>query len=478
MCLDWKHCTFFTNPRRNSLVASCIVYIYIAHDMWICSNYRWLVPLRVARSLKPIVCKRLLARVGATGRGRCGFPCEPLAVSARPVSSDKLVAMAGFDEDDAWDMECSIDMEDEWETPADMEPPVNEGFSEPEDQAAREFEEFQRACVELPVNFEIGEDEVSSPDTRPKAAAVSADRVLPDSTRMMLEESSSASSPETARAAGDARASLDPPTPLTFHVKRQRLRTKTGITSAQGSGYIAVRLRDSRSLASYKAVVQQDRYKARKRVCQMMGRQLGKVRKGLALKLKTGKVLHCTSKEMYQANLTSLTSSILLEIVDTAENPIIAGAAAQKWLYDQGHECLPIPKPKVPDREFVIKSTVAFLTWHGDFGASDVALVSKSGTSLDSLCEQVQSTQAVKKAYQKALSTLQDLQERFGLVDMAVAMEICTRTWAQEQVVKLHVHSWIVQACNREKLRQGDCVIPGATGLPHIQQSSGWKKKV
>ena len=445
--------------------------------MWICSNYRWLVPLRVARSLKPIVCRRLLARVGATGRGRCGFPCEPLAVSARPVSSDKLVAMAGFDEDDAWDMECSIDMEHECEPPADMEPPVNVEFSKPEDQAAREFEEFQRACVELPVNFEIGEDEVSSPDTRPKAAAVSADRLLPDSTRNRLVNAPRQwGQPHTARAAADARASLDPPTPLTFHVKRQRLRTKTGITSAQGSGYIAVRLRDSKSLAMYKAVVQQDRYKARKRVCQMMGRQLGKVRKGLALKLKTGKVLHCTSKEMYQANLTSLTSSILLEIVDTYKDPIIAGAAAQRWLIDQGHECLPIPKPKVPDREFVIKSTVAFVTWHGDFGASDVALVSKSA-SLDSLCEQVQSTQAVKKAYQKALSTLQDLQERFGLVDMAVGMEICTRTWAQEQVVKLHVHSWIVQACNREKLRQGDCVIPGATGLPHIQQSSGWKKR-
>ena len=110
------------------------------------------------------------------------------------------------------------------------------------------------------------------------------------------------------------------------------------------------------------------------------------------------------------------------------------------------------------------------------FGASDVALVSKSA-SLDSVCEQVQSTQAVQKAYQSILAKLQDLQSRFGLVGMALAMEICTRTWAQEQVVKLHVHSWIVQACNKEKLRTADCAIPGATGLPHIQQSSGWKKK-
>ena len=59
-----------------------------------CSNYRWLVPLRVARSLQPIGCRRFPARFGATGRGRSGFPCEPLAVSARPVSSDKLVAMS------------------------------------------------------------------------------------------------------------------------------------------------------------------------------------------------------------------------------------------------------------------------------------------------------------------------------------------------------------------------------------------------
>ena len=86
----------------------------------VCSNYRWLVPLRVARSLKPIVCRRLLARFGATGRGRSGFPCEPRAVPARPVSSDKLVAMAGFDDEDAWDMECSIDMED-CEPPGDMD---------------------------------------------------------------------------------------------------------------------------------------------------------------------------------------------------------------------------------------------------------------------------------------------------------------------------------------------------------------------
>ena len=159
----------------------------------------------------------------------------------------------------------------------------------------------------------------------------------------------------------------------------------------------------------------------------------------------------------------------------------MAGAAARRWLLDQGHECLPAPNghpTNATDPAYVIKSTVAFVTWHGDFGASDVALASKAGTSFESLCGQVQSTQAVQQAYQSTLARLQDLQSQFGLTDMAVAMEICTRTWAQEQVVKLHVHSWIVQACNREKLRQGDCVIPGATGLPHIQQSSGWKKKV
>ena len=110
----------------------------------VCSNYRWLVPLRVARSLKPIVCRRLLARFGATGRGRSGFPCEPRAVPARPVSSDKLVAMAGFDDEDAWDMECSIDLK----------------ISASLRTRPRKFEEFQSAIVELPLIF--GMDEVAA----------------------------------------------------------------------------------------------------------------------------------------------------------------------------------------------------------------------------------------------------------------------------------------------------------------------------
>ena len=70
---------------------------------------------------------------------------------------------------------------------------------------------------------------MSSPDTRPAAAAVSANRVLPDSTREMLQESSSSEGPEAARAAGDARASLDPPSQQGSPARR-RLRTKTGMS--------------------------------------------------------------------------------------------------------------------------------------------------------------------------------------------------------------------------------------------------------
>ena len=46
---------------------------------------------------------------------------------------------------------------------------------------------------------------------------------------------------------------------------RRRLRTKTGMSSEQGNGHIAVRLRDCNALASDRAVEVRDRYKARKR---------------------------------------------------------------------------------------------------------------------------------------------------------------------------------------------------------------------
>ena len=72
------------------------------------------------------------------------FPASPRRFPARPVSSDKLVAMAGFDDEDAWDMECSIDLK----------------ISASLRTRPRKFEEFQSAIVELPLIF--GMDEVAA----------------------------------------------------------------------------------------------------------------------------------------------------------------------------------------------------------------------------------------------------------------------------------------------------------------------------
>ena len=128
-------------------------------------------------------------------------PCE---FPARPLRFDKLVVMAGFDSEDAWDMDCSIDMED-------CEPPGEMEFRDAWDDATREFEEFHRADVELPLTLGADEHEVSRPGNLPAPAKVCQNLVFPDSTKESLEESSASEWVAAARADQVSGASLNPP---------------------------------------------------------------------------------------------------------------------------------------------------------------------------------------------------------------------------------------------------------------------------
>ena len=128
-------------------------------------------------------------------------PCE---FPARPLRFDKLVVMAGFDSEDAWDMDCSIDMED-------CEPPGEMDFRDAWDDATREFEEFHGADVELPFILGADEHDVSRPGNLPVPAEVSQSLELPDSTIESLEESSAPEWVAAARADQVSGASLNPP---------------------------------------------------------------------------------------------------------------------------------------------------------------------------------------------------------------------------------------------------------------------------
>ena len=112
--------------------------------------------------------------------------------------------------------------------------------------------------------------------------------------------------------------------------------------------------------------------------------------------------------------------------------------------------------------DFVIKSASVMLTWHGDFGASKVDTSSKQTMTLDDLVDDLKTQPAIRSAWSDIENSLLSLVDRFHLWSWAFVLEVCPKTWEQEQSLRLHVHAWFMQGYRRNNLTMADLTLRGA----------------
>ena len=373
-------------------------------------------------------------------------------VSASPF----ITSFMSFDEDDDWDMDAAVQDEIGYCEMMALEQEAAEYQGDRPEETAQDFA----------VQFGMDNQEPEC-DPEPEAAqavdqaetnadAESHPSVLPvaevDIDEAVAETSSMASSPGPR-----VEKNSDP--------KRYRLRGKTGQSEQQKESAKVQLLTQRCHHLRFPNLDHKRQTKARNFVRNYVFYRMKRVQNGHPVKLKTGGKLHCRTKEEYDNNQDSLRKHLLFDFAMNDENePDNIGAAATKWLEEAGFRThLPKGRPSPNNFEGMIKSTQVMLTWHGDFGASNVDTSSKQSMGLDDLVDHLKTLPAIKNAWDEIKNTLLSLVDRFRLVAYAFVLEVCPKTWQQEHKLRLHVHAWLLQGYRRERLTMADLVLRGAS---------------
>ena len=199
-------------------------------------------------------------------------------------------------------------------------------------------------------------------------------------------------------------------------------------------------------------------------------RQRRKLAGGETVRYKrSGEVFEFKDPSLYEKEKTAVSNRLLYDLALDETRPALAGAAANRWLQAQGSIPLEFRKfsTNVHDDE-LIKQACVFLTWHGNFGCDEVKVEPLKVMTMAEIQTHVAKQPAVLRAWASVKNQFADLETKYDFAGVAVAMEICTRTWKDKHVLRLHLHAWIMQGQRAQRLRKGDVHIENAVRSPHF----------
>ena len=258
-------------------------------------------------------------------------------------------------------------------------------------------------------------------------------------------------------------------------LKKRRVRSKAGDGSHQRDTLRAVELRKHGYAEKFMKLRRKKQGELRKKFRNHVHYVLGKVLKHMTLKLSGGSgVLHCSCKADWAANRDNMIKAVCYDVaIDDKELADIRGAAAVRWFEESGHVVNGIgdshkktkgrpAKSTQSGNPKALKNQQVFGTWNGKFGVTAITSLPPKDTPILTLESIVQKYPSVKAAWAEVKDFFLGLKERFGLVGLSFAMEICTRSWKEDGVLRLHVHAWLLQNFRNQKLTMDDILIPGA----------------
>ena len=237
-------------------------------------------------------------------------------------------------------------------------------------------------------------------------------------------------------------------------ISRRRLTGKRGDAQTTKNRTAATLLRARPHYTAFMALSRDVQTQARKYVRTYLNRRLGMVKRGKTMRLNTGVLLHCPSPEDYEWHESHIRVCLLLDLaMNDNANPDHIGAASCRWFEETGEVSRPMKRsvddlgPSMP-----IRSAQLLLTWHGDFGASEVITSGMDNVTITDLVNLVRQSPSVRTAWSSICETLLNLKQTFVLPAIAFALEICTRQWSQNKLLKLHVHGWMLQSNSKLRL--------------------------
>ena len=172
---------------------------------------------------------------------------------------------------------------------------------------------------------------------------------------------------------------------------RRRLTGKRGNAQTTKDMEAEALLRTRPQYTAFLALSREAQTQARKYVRTYLNRRLKQVKQGQTMRLNTGVLLHCPSREEYELHEVHVRLCLLLDLaLNDNANPDHIGAAACRWFEERCKALVPNGRPKRASASSnACKSNQVLVTWHGDFGASHVITAGMDQLMIKDLVELV-----------------------------------------------------------------------------------------
>lgn len=378
--------------------------------------------------------------------------------------------MAGFDDaemdfdhvmdrvndDDDW-MECMDPME---------EAPPEDMFMDPHDEAV----EFTHAGIVEPGEDAASGDTMGSQprndDSAPTQSNMIVGSVNDDDDGVVVPGRNDPVLPM----ADDVESGFDsadrPPTALQA-AKRRRISGKQGFSQEHKDAVAALELRRLGIQEAYENMSASKRTIAQNHVRIHLCRHMKKVSKGHEVILQNGVVLHCGTVAEYDNRQTEVRKKLLFDLAHTSGLPEGAsGWAAKRWLQAAGEPAnVKQQRSKISDKSaaYYIKSNMALLTCHGDFGVSKLSQLPPHTYTVTLLEKWCRRQPEIVSAWDAVSNKILSVQQRYKVTAIAFALEVCTRTWASNKQLKLHLHAWLLQHKAKQRLPLNEFQLEGSS---------------
>ena len=219
-------------------------------------------------------------------------------------------------------------------------------------------------------------------------------------------------------------------------------------------------LRNNENIACFLSLDPEHQTRLKKNLRLSLHRALHKLRQGGQMDLDNGEALQGSSTLSGEGIETRWREDLMWDWFQSEkQHSEFRGCVGQRLSANHVRD-LTVQKPSSSNDNF--KAATVLLTWQGDFGASEVSVQEVRGMTVDDLTSYLGRHSEVQKHWHGIRSQYEGVAKEFGLPGVAVSLELCTRTWSQQGIVRLHVHSWLLQGNNRKRLALADLKIPAA----------------
>ena len=249
----------------------------------------------------------------------------------------------------------------------------------------------------------------------------------------------------------------------TGRVKR-RLHSKSGEGERQREALQGIALRRTGCLERFANLGAKEKKAARSRVRTLLVRKQKLLLKGVNLRLCDGSVLGVRREEEIVQHKNKINKQLLYDMAMSGlQDNIIAGAAAERWFVEAGEATTARGSTtnqerarKEPEANFELKQNQVLLTYICEWKPLDADLAQLRGKSVKQVEVALRAVVALQAIWTETKETILRIKERFTLMGVCFAVELCTRTWLNEQILKVHLHVWLLQNYQRQRLYLDD----------------------